>query len=732
MLLEADGLTVPIGARVAYVYRGAAERIRFARFIASGLAEGDKCVILTDEEGRGMFLQALTQLGIEVELHELAGDLVIITDYVSLDAVESIAASLFDDARGRYSFMRCINDTSWMVKEGWTEREFMLFEEKGHQLCQFEPCTVVCQYDTTWAQRNHLDVVVSAHQFTIVSSTVEAQSADRPLPQIVFDSMGEQLRALTRLQELSLRLGSSLSLDATLDAIIEAAMTICRAERGAISHMNEAGEFVLMRHRGLSQDYIDRRQITRFDPVVSKVVSTKLPVIIEDVEAASESLNFEAWKREGIISLVTLPLISEGEVFGLIGAGSGTVRRYTRTETDAMIVLAAQASAAITNARLFEKFSQANRAKDEFLASLSHELRTPLTPILGWVHLLKPFSKTDPMLAQGIQAIDRNARQQAGLINDLLDLTRIISGKIELQKEPTDLTTLVEAATDQIRPSVESRGIDLRVSLPPHAVFFSIDPVRLQQVLSNLFSNALKFTPDGGIVWVTVERNAAGDVQIEVADNGIGIDPAFLPYIFDRFTQAEGGINRRYGGLGLGLAITRAMVEMHGGKVSARSDGAGYGSAFTVWLPSGLAKDAEEQRKAWQSGDHILERLGLRVLLIEDSADTLEMLKLWLESFGCEVFTATDSVGGLTLAIKHFPDLIISDIGMPDIDGYELIKRVRATAGLENVPAIALTGYAQTEDQERAVTAGYTAHVAKPAEMNRLLKLIRKLTQRVN
>ncbi|HVF91774.1 MAG TPA: ATP-binding protein, partial [Blastocatellia bacterium] len=442
--------------------------------------------------------------------------------------------------------------------------------------------------------------------------------------------------------------------------------------------------------------------------------------------------NIDAWKSEGIRSIVSLPLVSEGEVLGIIGAGSGSVRRYTQTETDAMAILAAQASAAITNARLYSELRGANQAKDEFLATLSHELRTPLTPILGWIHILKQFAASDPLLAQGLETIERNATQQSGLINDLLDLTRIISGKIELVPEPTDLNALVRAIVGQVRPQAESRQMNLVLAAPEEAVIVDVDPVRLQQVVANLLTNALKFTPFGGDISISLKEDDEpfGEAVIEVADSGIGIEPEFLTRVFDRFSQASQGINRKYGGLGLGLAISSALVEMHGGKIFAESEGVGLGSRFTVRLPKKSAKAAEGSSTELIGVPELgeLQPLELRVLVIEDSRDTLDMLKLWLDSVGCSVRMAGDATEGMKLALESSPDVIISDIGLPEIDGYELIRQLRRTPGLESVPAIALTGYAREEDRELAMAAGYDAHLAKPAQVSHLYYLMRKLT----
>lgn len=551
-------------------------------------------------------------------------------------------------------------------------------------------------------------------------------------------TVSEQLRALTSLQNISLKLSSALTIEETLDAIVDAAIIICRADLAAISHITDSGELRLLRHRGLSEEYVKDRQLTRLDPALSDIINKQLPSIVEDIDVlASVSPNYPVWKKEGIKSVVTLPLVSEGKVFGMIGAGSLTVRRYSRTEVDAMAILATQASAAIINARLLDQLREANKAKDEFFSTLSHELRTPLTPILGWTHLLKPFAGVDPLVAQGIDTIERNARQLSELIKDLLDLTRIISNKIEIDPQLTDLVSLVKTAVAQILPQAEVRNIAIDRLLPAHPMMCSVDPTRIQQIISNLLGNAIKFTPEGGRVTVVLTQDDSGrDMQktaiIEVIDTGIGIDPEFLPHIFERFTQANDGTDRRFGGLGLGLAITRAIVELHGGRIAAQSTGRGRGSKFIVSLPlrEGRASVIEPERPETVAVVGEVRDLGLRVLVIEDSIDTSNMLKLWLGTYGCEVFIASDAPEGVRLATEQRPTLIISDIGMPDVDGYQLMRTLRKTPGVKDVPAIALTGYARDEDRDLALEAGYNAHISKPANMGRLLSLIMTLTRK--
>src|SRR5262249_2340397 len=522
----------------------------------------DKCVIVTDQVGKTAFEMALGNLGVDVSAAQSSQALLFITELVPIELIEKIGQPIANDARRRFRSIRCLNDSCCAFATGYTARDLMRLEVKGHLLGNTFPTTFICQYDLNIVKLERIASIISAHQYTVSGSHVVHTPDRRSLGQIIFDGMDEQLRTLTRLQDLSLELASCLSLDETLSAVMAAALTICRTDRVAISYFDETGELKLITHRGLSDDYVRDRRLKYDDPSLAALISTGEPLILEDVDdLAGLSPNYDRWKREGVKSMVSLPLISNGEIFGVIGTGSGQVRHYSQTEVDAMAILAAEAGAAITNARLFEQLSQASRAKDEFLATLSHELRTPLTPILGWIRILSRFADADPLLKEGFEVIERNARQQATLVSDLLDLTRVDSGKIELAREPTDLADLMETAVNVIRPLAENRAIRIELHGPGRPVVCNVDPVRIHQVVLNLLSNAVKFTPEGGLVSLSLKGSGQGDessdaVSIEVVDTGIGISPEFLPYVFDRFSQANGGINRRYGGLGLGLAIT--------------------------------------------------------------------------------------------------------------------------------------------------------------------------------
>ncbi|HEV2762848.1 MAG TPA: response regulator, partial [Pyrinomonadaceae bacterium] len=373
--------------------------------------------------------------------------------------------------------------------------------------------------------------------------------------------------------------------------------------------------------------------------------------------------------------------------------------------------------------RVNDELVAANRAKDIFLATLSHELRTPLTPVLGWVNLLRSSKTHDPaMLRQALEAIERNARLQARLVDDLLDISRVVSGKLRLEREPVDLRDVVATAVETARADADARDIALEVETPETPVVVQGSPVRLQQVAWNLLSNAVKFTPTGGRVRARL-WSEGGEARVSVEDTGVGIAPEFLPHVFDRFRQADSSTTRQHGGLGLGLAIVRALTELHGGWVRAESEGQGRGARFTFGLPR--AADGEE--RAEEGGETRLE-LSRPVLVVEDSPEILHMLHALFTRHNCAVLAASTADEALKLAASHPPAVVVSDLSMPDADGHELLARLRELPGMKSVPAVALSGYATEEDRRRALQAGFAVHLAKPVDPDRLFAVIRQLT----
>jgi PAS domain S-box-containing protein len=381
---------------------------------------------------------------------------------------------------------------------------------------------------------------------------------------------------------------------------------------------------------------------------------------------------------------------------------------------------------------------RANRLKDEFLATLSHELRTPLTAIVGWSEMLGK-SQLDPITAQrAVEVIRRNARMQVQMIDDLLDVSRIVTGKLRMTVQPVDLGAVIIAAVEGLRPAAEAKEIRFQLQLDSPAGQVSGDPDRLQQVAWNLVSNAIKFTPKGGRVLVRLER-VESQVEVAVSDTGRGIAPEFLPHVFNRFRQADATTTRAYGGLGLGLAIVRQLVELHGGTVRVESAGEGLGSTFTVSLPLAAVRGAAEEAEGVQP--QVLasaefpcppQLAGLRVLVVDDEADTCEVLQTILEGCGAQVRTANSAAAALEAMAEESFDVLISDIGMPEEDGYSLIAKVRAldTERGGRIPAAALTAYAGEEDRIRTLRSGFQIHVPKPVSPNELVAVVANLADR--
>jgi signal transduction histidine kinase/ActR/RegA family two-component response regulator len=381
----------------------------------------------------------------------------------------------------------------------------------------------------------------------------------------------------------------------------------------------------------------------------------------------------------------------------------------------------------------------ANRIKDEFLAALSHELRTPLNAILGWTLMLRQ-GLAEEQHSRAIDTIERNTRVQVKLIDELLDVSRIVSGNLRLNVQQLEPIHVVQNALETVRPAADARGVRIHSVLNPLAGPISGDPDRLQQVAWNLLSNAVKYTPRGGRIEVLLER-IDSSIEFTVSDDGQGIVGSFLPHVFERFRQSEGGTSRKHGGLGLGLAIAKSIVELHGGTISAASDGDGQGAKFTVRLPRAVIVRADRPSRPFTSASDDIQRrsnlrslelAGLNVVAVDDEPDGLQLLATILELSGATVRTGRSAEEGLELVKAIRPDVLISDIGMPVEDGYSLIKKVRALGSEHggHVHAVALTAHARMEDRTRALTAGFHAHVPKPVEPVELLAVIASLARR--
>jgi signal transduction histidine kinase/CheY-like chemotaxis protein len=447
-----------------------------------------------------------------------------------------------------------------------------------------------------------------------------------------------------------------------------------------------------------------------------------------------------------VVSYLAVPVVSRsGDVLGGLFFGHREVGVFTDREEQLVTGLAAQAAIALDNARLFEEARRhyqeaqdANRLKDEFLATLSHELRTPLNAMVGWVHLLQSGRLDAGAQAHALAVIARNLEAQTQLISDMLDLSRIATGRLRLDVAPVNLADVVSEAVDTVRLAAEAKGVRLQTIVDAMAGEVSGDAARLRQVAWNLLSNAVKFTPKGGSVQVRLQ-GCGSHVEVVVSDTGKGISADFLPHVFDQFRQADSSSTRRHGGLGLGLTIVKRLAELHGGTVRVASDGPGRGSTFVVKLPRRPLADVTAPALAALSlpaagrpaaAPALPSLRGLRVLVVEDQADARELVAAALELAGATVTAVGSGDAALRSLESQPPHVLISDVEMPEMDGYQLIQRVRALPGERGtVPAVALTAYAAAHDRLRALSAGFQLHLAKPAVPAELVTAVARLAE---
>jgi PAS domain S-box-containing protein len=576
--------------------------------------------------------------------------------------------------------------------------------------------------------------------------------------------LGTQLRQLV---ETSFAINSDLSLEGLLRAVTEKARTIIGADQAFTT---------ILADESLTVGSISTKYGSWPTDVASpyaKGISSFVCRINQSVRLSHDAmLAHPAWRgrmheeanRPPMRGFLAAPLIGRDERnFGLIQLSDKVDGEFTADDENILVQLAFVASAALENLRLFaetqreiaerkqveeerqvlfereqearEAAERASRIKDEFLATVSHELRTPLTAILGWSRILLSDSPEPHTQVRALEVIERNAKAQSQLIEDLLDVSRIISGKLRFESRLMQLPTVIHAAVEVVRPTAEGRQITLVTKLDPSIDTMLGDPTRVQQIIWNLLANAVKFAPQGGRVELELERKGA-EAVISVKDNGLGISPEFLPYVFERFRQADGKTTRAHGGLGLGLAIVRHLAEMHGGTVFASSEGEGKGSTFTVTFPLATAtKLPESSSLSTIPATHETMRkelAGLHVHVVDDELDTVEVLRVMLTRHGAIVTTSTSAQEAIRALEEQTPDVLVSDIGMPENDGYDLIRTLRRMDEQRGrrLPAIALTAYAASEDRRRALLAGFETHIPKPIEPLELITAIVRLAHR--
>ena len=555
--------------------------------------------------------------------------------------------------------------------------------------------------------------------------------------------MKADLRNTQILQELSTRLIYEDNIQVFYDEIAAAAVALVESDGGCFQILDEATqELILIATKGLEA------RISKYFYRVNANCNSSCGVALS--AGRRTFVNFDSndnldgllqiLLEEGFLCAQSTPLVSRsGQLLGMVSTHWRKHHQPSERELRFLDLLARQAADLLDRRRseiererllVSERTArtaaeQASRVKDEFLAIVSHELRSPLNPILGWAMLLQTGNLAPDETTEAVDIIAKNAKLQAELINDLLDISRILRGKLSLNVVPVDLVQTIQAAIETVRLAAEGKSIQIKTNLEPDIGRVSGDPNRLQQILWNLLSNAVKFTPSGGRVEVRLEK-LDSIARVTVSDTGKGIDPDFLPYVFNYFCQENGTATRKHGGLGLGLAIVNHLVQLHGGTIQADSAGLEQGATFTLKLPLALDSVAEEDNSSTKSASNLD---GIGILLVEDNADTRDLIAFVLEQSGAKTIAVASARKALE-TLNHFqPDILLSDIGMPEMDGYRLMRQIRALPPERggNIKAIALTAFAAEIDYQQAMSAGFQEHISKPIMPDKLIMAISSL-----
>lgn len=577
---------------------------------------------------------------------------------------------------------------------------------------------------------------------------------ERKLLEQELRSRGE---ALEMLHQTGISVSAELDIHKVVSEITEAATRIAGAQFGAFFYnvLNERGEsYMLYSLAGVDRKHFEHFPMPRATELFGPTFRGEGVIRIDDVTkdprfGKADTYHGMPSGHLPVVSYLAVPVVSRtGQVLGGLFFGHSERSIFTSAAERIVSGLAAQAAVAIDNSRLYDEVRRnqqsaeaANRMKDEFLATVSHELRTPLSAISGWVHMLRSGSLSPADHERALATIERNVKAQRQLIEDILDVSRIITGKMRIDLHPIEVSAAIEAAIESLQPLLDSKAIVLRRVFDTTAMVLG-DASRLQQVMWNLLANAIKYTPRGGRVTVSASR-AGSSIEICVGDNGEGMEAALLPHVFERFRQADSSTTRAHGGMGLGLAIVRHLVELHGGTVEAKSEGRGKGSHFFVRLPITPASAPKDGQARAESGARAGEThalpyswrgrlMGVSVLSIDDEPDARALLAAVLSHAGGEVRSAASAEEALQLISIRLPDIIVSDIGMPHTDGYAFLKELRRRQALEggDIPAVALTAYARPEDRLAALDAGFQAHIAKPVDPAELVATLASLVGR--
>jgi signal transduction histidine kinase/CheY-like chemotaxis protein len=758
-----------------------------AEYIGFGLATDRNCLVIATKDHRDALEVRLRDAGLDLSTAQAVGQYVVVDAADTLARIEvgdgadpqrfmEVVGSLFGRLRpGRPTrvfgemvgllLTRGRSDATLQLETLWNElggtRTFELL--CAYPLAQLggrglaHPIAEICARHARvisaagapgrGEEDERLRTLVSLQrQASSLQAEVTERSAIESTLRTVKDELEMQVQDLRRLHETAVRLTGNLEVESVLREVLQAAMAVPGTSLGLLSLCEPEGPgLALAVHAGFAPEFLDEvRHVPPGGGACGTAFAERRQVVVEDVTIDPVFAPYRAAAEgAGFRSCHSTPLFTRrGDIVGVLSVFFPGPRRPSERELRLMDLHARIAADAIENARLHQRLQReledrkqslarehiaraeaesANRMKDEFLATVSHELRTPLNAILGWAHILRAGAPDEATMARGMEVIERNAQAQAQLVEDILDASRVITGSLRLTRGRVDLAAVINTATDSVRLGAEGKGIELAVILDPAARQISGDASRLQQMVWNLLSNAIKFTSPGGRVEIRLAR-IDGYAQIQVTDTGEGIAPQFLPFIFDRFRQADSTITRRHGGLGLGLAIVRHLAELHEGTVEAESAGEGYGATFTIRLPLGAT--AEAARPVAAGAPAPLQ--GAQLLVVDDDQDALDMLSMLLGEAGASVRTATSAAEALALLRWIRPHVLLSDLAMPDEDGYSLIRSLRTIErhGGRRTPAVALTAYVRVQDRARAVDAGFDVFVEKPVDPDELVSVI--------
>ena len=579
----------------------------------------------------------------------------------------------------------------------------------------------------------------------VAERTKELRESQKRLFGILEHSAAD-LKAMRRLNEIgTLCAKEGDDIDGCLRDVLNVAIEISGAYKGNIQLLDrESGTLRLSAQSGFEEPFVEFFEAASTDDTACGVaLHSRQRVIVENInesEIYAGKHTLEAMREADVFAVQALPLLSStGNVLGIISVHFSHAHRPSEQELRLMDLLARQTADYLERKRVEEErehllvrehelrqtAEEANRLKDEFLAIMSHELRNPLNVILGYAELLLRMDeiKASPNLHRMADAVKRNAVAQSKLIRDLLDLSRLRSGKLELNRETVSPVISIENAIETVRIDADSKGIEITVSAPEEMLFVQADPVRLEQIIWNLLNNSVKFTPRGGRIEVRLEEEN-DEIVLTVSDNGQGIDTSFLPHIFEIFRQADSRTNRSQAGMGIGLAVVQQLVELHGGSVNAFSAGTGKGATFTIRLPRSV-DSKRALAPVLDLGNGTLR--GLEVLVVDDSEDTTEMVQNLLQIGGATVCAVTSGSEALRVAREREFDVVLSDISMPEMDGFQFLSELRKLPGKKDLPAVALTGFGRPEDVRRASEEGFYAHLTKPFDLQTLARLLQKL-----